>query len=217
MSDIQIVLEPYKPFYCPGEVVTGYVIVELSKAKKINKVCLKAHGRAHVNFWRRHGETNNAYSAEHVYLKTHLTLWDKNNARGEQELPPGRTQYPFSVTIPYDALPSVEATHGGIQYTLKAELDIPWALDKHCETRFAVGASIDTTCAPMYTQPQTACIKKTGIFSSSSSIHAIVSFFNSSINDNLSRYLYPVSLGQVVKSFQFIAMLRTILRRIFLE
>ena len=178
MPDIQIVLQPCQPFYRPGETLTGYVIVELSKPKKINKVCLKAYGRAYVSFWVRHEEKNESCTDEKTYLKTHLTLWDKHNAGGQKEMPAGKHQYPFSITIPYDAPPSVDIHGGNIRYSLKAELDIPWAIDKHHNITFTVGASIDANYAPMYGQPQSACIQKTGIFSSSNSMHATVSSYS---------------------------------------
>ncbi|KAE9550058.1 hypothetical protein FO519_006737 [Halicephalobus sp. NKZ332] len=175
MVNIQVTLEPCRPFYRPGETITGYVTIDLPEDKKANKISLEARGRAHVTFWRRHGNDNHCYTADDTYLKTDLILWQKNSSNGEKKVPAGKTKYPFSVTIPYDAVPSLKATHGSICYTLKAELDLPWALDKHGELEFIVNGGMDFNCVPMYNQPHIAHLQKTGIFSSSSSMQATFS------------------------------------------
>lgn len=175
MSDIQVILEPRKPYYYPGDNITGYVVVTLPSEKKVNEICLEAFGRAHVVFWHGHGDDRHSYRGEKAYLQGHVTLWRKNKAKGEKYLPAGKKQYPFSLTVPFDAAPSLEATHGHIRYKLKAKLDLPWALDKNCEKEILVVSPINLNSTPLYNQPHMARLNKSSTFASANALQADVS------------------------------------------
>lgn len=178
MSNIQIALHPCQPVYRPGENITGHVIVDLSKPTKINRVCLEAHGRASVKFSIRHDDKTDTYSDEIVYLNNHLTLYDKNSYGFQKEMPIGRSQYAFSINIPYNAPPSIKVSHGKIEYYLKAKLDIPWAIDKYNTLEFTVACPIDSNYFPQFFQPQTAYIEKDKFFSNTPTRYGTVSFLN---------------------------------------
>ena len=178
MSNIQIILQPCQPIYRPGENITGHVVVDLSKPTKINRVCLEACGRASVRFYIRHNDKTDTYSDEIVYLNNHLTLWDKNSYGSQKEIPVGRSQYPFSITIPYNVPPSIKVSHGKIEYYVKAKLDIPWAIDKHSTIEFTVACPIDFNYFPQFLQPQTAYIEKTKFLSFTRTVYGTVGFLN---------------------------------------
>ncbi|KAE9548481.1 hypothetical protein FO519_008311 [Halicephalobus sp. NKZ332] len=174
MSDIQIVLEPRRPFYFPGDTISGHVLVTLPKEKKVNEICLEANGRAHVVFWHGNGDDRHCYKGEKIYLRGNVTLWQKNKAKGEKYLPGGTQKYPFSLGVPYNCAPSLEGTHGHIRYKLKARLDLPWALDKSCEQEILVVAPINLSCDPIYTRPHVAHIHKNNAFTPSNTLQATV-------------------------------------------
>ncbi|KAE9546920.1 hypothetical protein FO519_009868 [Halicephalobus sp. NKZ332] len=173
MSDIQIIFEPSRPVYYPGDIVSGYVIVNLSEETKLNEIYLKAKGHARVSFWHGYDKNRWNYRSEKVYLKERITLWQKNEAEGETHLPGGSQKYPFSLTIPYDSVPSIEGTHGHVRYKLIVKLNLPWALDKTFKQKIMVAAPINSNYNPAYNQPCVTQINKNGFFTSSN-LQAIV-------------------------------------------
>ena len=175
MSNISIILEPYRAYYYPGDNITGHVLVTLSSQKKVNEIRLEANGRAHVVFWHGHGDDRHSYTGEKVYLRGEMILWRKNKAKGEKYLPGGTKQYPFSLTVPYDAAPSMEGTHGHIRYKLKAKLDLPWSLDINYEKEIKIASPINLSSTPLCIQPHIAHINKSGAFVTNTSLQASVS------------------------------------------
>ncbi|KAE9548480.1 hypothetical protein FO519_008310 [Halicephalobus sp. NKZ332] len=163
---IQIILTSPQSTYHPGDTVSGYVLVNLSEEKKVNKICLGASGRARVLFWHGRGEHTRYYKSKRIYLNKHFILWQKNNSKGQKRVAAGDTKYPFSVTIPLNAGPSLESTYGYIRYKLKAILDMPWSLDVTFDIDINVGIPMDIHSVPMYIQPQSSCIYKSNVSSS---------------------------------------------------
>ncbi|KAE9548906.1 hypothetical protein FO519_007888 [Halicephalobus sp. NKZ332] len=175
MSECAIILEPLRPIYYPGDILSGYVFINLPKDKKVNKVTLEADGRASVKFTNKYDKHGSKHSAEKVYLEDHLTIWKKNKFQEERWDTIGNRKYPFSFVIPSDAAPTVECTYGFVRYRLKAELNLSWTLDKSFEVEVKVGVPINLESNPTYTQPQSSEILKSSLFSLSKSVLATVS------------------------------------------
>ena len=176
MRDIQITLEPCKSIYYPGDAISGHVIVKLSEETKINEVYLQIKGQAHISFWHGYGNDRHRYTNKHVYFNEHITLWQRNEEKGEKSLSAGVKQYPFSFIIPYDAAPSLNGTHGNIKYRLKAELNIPWQFDKNIKQEIIMANPIYLNSNPAYNQPYSSQIQKGNSSTSSNFLHATVSF-----------------------------------------
>jgi|GEM_PF-2196091 len=113
------------PMYLIGQVVSGLVTISSSSQVKINKITVwggfKVHGK---------GETENFFSI--------LNEDDKNQISPEKPV-----VLPFSMQIPDDGPLSYDGECVKIDWLIKVDIDIPWALDEHSYHYIVVVPCID--------------------------------------------------------------------------
>ncbi len=84
-----------------------------------------------------------------------MILFGKQNAPPGQDLflEAGPCTFPFSIILPPNLPTSFEHMYGIIRYSIKGNIDIPWALDKHTERSFTVISHYDLNANPALRQP----------------------------------------------------------------
>ena len=135
--------------FFPGQPINGRVILHCQEQKKLRGIYLTLVGRAYVHWTERHtsGTGDNQqtttvhYRAEEPYFNFRVNLW---GGEGEQQLPPGNYEWPFSFQLPSVALPtSYEGYYGNIRYWLEARMDRPWKFDHVTKFAFTVLERVD--------------------------------------------------------------------------
>ena len=121
MRDIKLVLEKYE--YTAGDVVEGHMIVVCDKSFEYNRIHLTLEGKEHTRIVRSSGKHSHVYTEERFHLEERLDFEEAG------EMQPGEQSYPFSFRIPDDAPSSYSGRSGWIDYTLKAKIELSWAID----------------------------------------------------------------------------------------
>lgn len=180
--------------YAPGSVVTGSVILVLSKVKKSRHITLHAYGHAKTSFTKTHydGKENKqiTYGCKKSYLDHSVVLWRPTSGRDKEEIQPGRYVFNFSFGIPWQAIPNFEGRFGHIRYNIQAEAHLSWQSNLKTERRFTVMSILD---ASVSNQPVKEFISQTGTFSSTKCVKGEVSYiFKSSFtcppfSDNIAK------------------------------
>ncbi|XP_062503509.1 arrestin domain-containing protein 3-like [Corticium candelabrum] len=130
--------------YYPGQTLSGSIVLELSEPVRSRSVCLGIHGEAYVT--KKEGKIR--YYDNACYLNHVLKLW--NAPPGQESLPTGIHQFPFSFKLP-DRLPTsfehdggfLAAERGYIRYWIVASVDRPWHFDIKCKVPFTILEYID--------------------------------------------------------------------------
>ncbi|KAF2904845.1 hypothetical protein ILUMI_01316 [Ignelater luminosus] len=139
MSFIRIHLDNYNGYCYPGQIITGRVVCNFNKEKKLRAIRIKFKGKAKTKWTESESSYNSTtessesttviYHAEEEYLNTEYTLVHGKN---ENRLPPGNHIYSFSYNLPAHLPSSFEGRYGNIRYYIKVVMDRPWKLDyKH--------------------------------------------------------------------------------------
>ena len=134
-----------KAFF-PGQTINGRVILHCQEQKKLRGIYLTLVGRAYVHWTERYPSGNGEVTtihcgAEEPYFNFRVNLW---GGEGEQQLPPGNYEWPFSFQLPSVALPtSYEGYCGNIRYWLEARMDRPWKFDHVTKFAFTVLERVD--------------------------------------------------------------------------
>ncbi|GLG94127.1 Uncharacterized protein GBIM_01384 [Gryllus bimaculatus] len=137
--------------YFAGQHVTGKVVIELLKEKKIRAVDLKFFGEAKVQWSETSGDSTTYYSNNDVYLKNSVTL--EGGTSSDISLPPGTHSYPFRLILPLDLPSSFESKHGYVRYTAKAAIRRSGRFDHHCKSAFTVICPLDLNNEPDVQEP----------------------------------------------------------------
>uniref|UniRef100_A0A023EZ76 Arrestin C-terminal-like domain-containing protein n=1 Tax=Triatoma infestans TaxID=30076 RepID=A0A023EZ76_TRIIF len=145
-----ILLDSPTDTYYAGSNVTGRVCLNLDKKIKVRGLRIKFEGFAHVS-WRktvrrkdREGHSHHktvTYSADEEYFSNRFYLIGSDN--GDIEIPAGKNNYPFSMTLPQNLPTSFEGKRGHVRYTVKATLDTPLKLDQQVTILFQVHTPLD--------------------------------------------------------------------------
>ncbi|CAB3411224.1 unnamed protein product [Caenorhabditis bovis] len=157
--ELEVVLENKTEVFVPGYPITGVVYFKTDETYKARAVKLEIVGKAETNWTesesyyirdsdgtsRRRSRTI-TYKAEVLYMDHEALLWTSSD--GENKMPPGSYQWPFSINLPPNCPPSFEGEYGYIRYYLRAEIDRPWRLDKAKKQCFTVSPQIDLNLTP---------------------------------------------------------------------
>ncbi|XP_061739457.1 arrestin domain-containing protein 2 isoform X1 [Nerophis ophidion] len=146
------------PVYSSGDVVSGRVVLELTREARLDSLKLHAEGFAKVHWTESRSAGSSTaytqnYSDEVEYLNRREVLLQADN--GEVTvLPAGRHEFPFSFQLPEETLvTSFEGKHGSIRYWVKVKLHRPWAAVKKIKKEFTVIEPIDIN-TPALLAPQ---------------------------------------------------------------
>ncbi|CAL1543559.1 unnamed protein product [Lymnaea stagnalis] len=141
-----------------GNIVQGYVTVELTEPMKMRGIRLKFEGKAYVHWsesnsnasGKNRGTTSRHFSATEKYFDQDVLLFGKLSGQGSdtKELPAGRHTYPFQFQLPQDLPSSFEADIGHVRYTVSGTIDKPWKFDHKTQRVFTIISIFDLNQQP---------------------------------------------------------------------
>ncbi|KAM8866107.1 arrestin domain-containing protein 3-like [Synchiropus picturatus] len=110
--------------FSPGDVLTGRVTVVTSRETKVQRLLVKAKGKAAVTWSVQDGCATRVVSDKKIYFNfEQIILQDKNKGDGSEIMAAGRNVYPFTFVIPTADMPSsFDGKWGNITYSLRAQL-----------------------------------------------------------------------------------------------
>ncbi|XP_064605367.1 arrestin domain-containing protein 3-like [Liolophura sinensis] len=149
---------PQAVYFC-GQVIEGYVSVDLREPMKMRGLRLLFEGGANVHWTEQHttGSGKNRrtvtrhYSARESYFSQILVLYGKApGAGGDNPVhPAGQHMYPFRLQLPYGIPSSFETTVGRVRYTISGVIDKPWKFDHKTKAAFTVINLLDLNREPL--------------------------------------------------------------------
>ncbi|XP_078045517.1 arrestin domain-containing protein 2-like [Augochlora pura] len=154
--------------YQAGELVTGNIILDVSKNKTVRGLYFIANGSASV-YWTESSSstdsdgkstsTTDSYSASEHYFTLRGDAIGSTESDSRVELEEGYREYPFKFQLPCNIPSSFENFYGKIRYTVKAIINRPWKFDHECKAAFTVVSSLDLNahrekCLGIYDEAQ---------------------------------------------------------------
>ncbi|XP_071478326.1 arrestin domain-containing protein 3-like [Diadema antillarum] len=143
--------------YKSGEVITGYVEVNLTETKLLRGLYMHFVGRAMVNWTeiesRGKSKVTIPYMAGECYFDQKITILGKeptNDDDYQLSLEPGTHKFPFEFQLPLRVLPcSFEGTLGYSRFFARAVVDRPWKFDHVTKRGFTIaGVPVDLNTIP---------------------------------------------------------------------
>ncbi|RKP04524.1 hypothetical protein THASP1DRAFT_33702 [Thamnocephalis sphaerospora] len=122
-----ITLDRIQGHYCPGDVVTGLVHLELHKTIRTRYIRLHVRGRELV--YMSDGVQSGTVADKRRFLDHGCTIWKSSTLLGEQ-LTMGSHRFPFSISLPTATKakplpPACEDFYANVRYKLTAILEAP--------------------------------------------------------------------------------------------
>ncbi|XP_028672511.1 arrestin domain-containing protein 2 isoform X1 [Erpetoichthys calabaricus] len=169
LKKFRIVLESSEdgtpPVFSSGDVLSGRVLLELSRTSRVTSLKLHAVGYAKVHWTESRSAGSSSaytqnYSDEVDFLNHRETLLQAEDNNEPKVLQAGRHEFPFSFQLPEDTLvTSFEGKHGSIRYAVKVKLHRPWCTVKKIKQEFTVIEPIDIN-TPALLAPQAGAKEK---------------------------------------------------------
>ncbi|XP_053153809.1 arrestin domain-containing protein 2 isoform X2 [Hemicordylus capensis] len=147
--------------YRGGELLSGRVVLDVTKGLKVRALAVCARGLATAHWLESKSIGMNTvysdYTAFESYLRRQQALIRDH---GEVTvLPAGHHEFPFTFQLPETLATSFEGKHGSVRYWLKAKLHRPWASVKKAKKEFTVIEPIDIN-TPALLAPQAGAKEK---------------------------------------------------------
>ncbi|XP_048843095.1 tyrosine-protein phosphatase non-receptor type 23-like isoform X6 [Brienomyrus brachyistius] len=166
--------------FSSGDVVSGRVLLVLSKETKIEGLRVKMKGKAEVRWSEKHGDKTRYYSSKEEYFKLEqlVTGQEKGN---DVVLAAGSHVFPFTFQIPQGNMPSsFKGAHGKVEYKLEAKLSRSWRLPSNAASEFTFVSKPEMGVAHLMSPQHGTVTKKMNLFTSG----------NAAINVNMERTAY---------------------------
>ncbi|XP_033828378.2 arrestin domain-containing protein 3-like [Periophthalmus magnuspinnatus] len=143
-----------------GDSISGRVVLDVSKETKLERLTVKAKGKASVRWTEHYGpRLHITYTAKEKYFSIEKHLLD-DSTRGSKVTGVGRHVFPFTFEIPYLELPSsFKGKHGKIVYSLEARASRSMRLDRKAKEEFIILFNEDLS-TPDLVKPQHICSDK---------------------------------------------------------
>ncbi|KAG2464283.1 ARRD2 protein, partial [Polypterus senegalus] len=147
------------PVFSSGDVLSGRVLLELSRTSRVTSLKLHAVGYAKVHWTESRSAGSSSaytqnYSDEVDFLNHRETLLQAEDNNEPKVLQAGRHEFPFSFQLPEDTLvTSFEGKHGSIRYAVKVKLHRPWCTVKKIKQEFTVIEPIDINTRHCWSNP----------------------------------------------------------------
>uniref|UniRef100_A0A3B4AI11 Arrestin C-terminal-like domain-containing protein n=1 Tax=Periophthalmus magnuspinnatus TaxID=409849 RepID=A0A3B4AI11_9GOBI len=137
-----------------GDSISGRVVLDVSKETKLERLTVKAKGKASVRWTEHYGpRLHITYTAKEKYFSIEKHLLDDSTRVG-------RHVFPFTFEIPYLELPSsFKGKHGKIVYSLEARASRSMRLDRKAKEEFIILFNEDLS-TPDLVKPQHICSDK---------------------------------------------------------
>jgi len=133
-----------KAVFYPGEIVSGYCLIEVKNDiwMKLLSIVLRGVAKVHWTESRngtRLGTYTEHYNAEVEYVFEKIDLLGSNSEESNCVLREGRHEFGFSFDLPSDGIAtSFEGKHGSIRYYVKAEIFRHWTFNSKVKKAFTV-------------------------------------------------------------------------------
>ncbi|KAL4612951.1 arrestin domain-containing protein 3-like [Arapaima gigas] len=150
-----------------GDILTGRVVVVVSKKTKIEVLLVKARGKAEVFWTEQHGDQTHHYHAKEKYLQMDQVILSRKKDTGDIVLAPGSHVYPFAFEIPHGNMPSTfKGAHGSIEYKLEAKLSRSWRMPMRAKSPFTFQSKVNLTPEQLMSPQHGTITKKFKVFTS---------------------------------------------------
>ncbi|XP_030641079.1 arrestin domain-containing protein 3-like [Chanos chanos] len=145
-----------------GDILTGRVILEVSRKTEFKSLTIKTKGKAKV-LWTEYcpiqKRTRTLFDDEKYFSLEQFLLREETH-KGNVPLGPGRHVYPFTFQIPFqDMPPTYKGEHGKVRYTLTAKLSRSLHLPSKDKTEFHFISQADMN-NPSLMAPQSQVTEK---------------------------------------------------------
>ncbi|CAJ0597256.1 unnamed protein product [Cylicocyclus nassatus] len=159
-----------RPFV-PGDVVEGTVNINADHPLKAKAVRVFLKAGAETEWWVSvygidsvHGRSAKVfYAANLTYAQEESCLWAPEENEKKGTIPAGMHSFPFTFTLPEDCPPNFEGSCGSITYTITAEVERPWKVNKTASVSLSVCPVFDLNLIPEASSSSSAFkFKKTG-------------------------------------------------------
>ncbi|XP_077572220.1 arrestin domain-containing protein 3-like isoform X1 [Stigmatopora nigra] len=130
--------------FSSGDLLTGQISFDLSKATKIRSIKMCLAGKADVHWTSGSKKNKRHYYAKIDFFNLTSMILQEGAVGGPANFPPGRHVYPFTCQIPQGDFPSsFHGPHGQIAYNLTVGIDRPWRMSKEFVTQLNMVHHID--------------------------------------------------------------------------
>ncbi|XP_052099690.1 arrestin domain-containing protein 3-like [Mytilus californianus] len=157
LKTFEIILSASDGFFMAGEILQGYVTVELKYPMKMQAIRVFAKGKAFVHWTEQkmRGPGQSRYKdikhhhATEEYFDFHTAVLKNHEKCGTKfVLPAGKYSYPFRFQLPSSLPSSYEGEYGYVRYYVKAAIMKPWRIDHVAKTAFTVSSVLDLNSLP---------------------------------------------------------------------
>ncbi|XP_076102113.1 arrestin domain-containing protein 3-like [Mytilus galloprovincialis] len=157
LKTFEIILSASDGFFMAGEILQGYVTVDLKYPMKMQAIRVFAKGKAFVHWTEQkmRGPGQSRYKdikhhhATEEYFDFHTTVLKNHDKCGKKfVLPAGKYSYPFRFQLPSSLPSSYEGEYGYVRYYIKAAIIKPWRMDHVTKTAFTVSSVLDLNSLP---------------------------------------------------------------------
>uniref|UniRef100_A0A3B3SHW8 Arrestin domain-containing protein 3-like n=2 Tax=Paramormyrops kingsleyae TaxID=1676925 RepID=A0A3B3SHW8_9TELE len=167
--------------FSSGDMLSGRVLLVLSKETKIEGLRVKMKGKAEVQWSERHGDKTRYYSSKEKYFKLEQLVTGQEKGNGNDVLAAGSHVFPFTFQIPQGNMPSsFKGDHGKVEYKLEAKLSRSWRLPSNTASAFTFVSRPEMGVAQLMSPQHGTATKKMSLFTSG----------NAAINVNIERTAY---------------------------
>ena len=150
IEQFAITLDNPQGVYYAGQIVSGYVQLEITKELDLKGLTLKCVGAANVHWSESRGSGKNRrvvhFRSSERYVDVKLTIYGDGTTT--TAMPIGKHHFPFSITLPVNIPSSFQGDHGSVVYYLKAHIDRPWKIDTRIQLMLSVVALLDLNQRP---------------------------------------------------------------------
>ncbi|XP_077378176.1 arrestin domain-containing protein 3-like [Festucalex cinctus] len=131
--------------FSSGDLITGQISFELSKATKISSIKMCLTGKVNVHWSSGTGKRKRTHHARIDFFNLKSMILQEGVVEGRTTLPPGRHVYSFTCQIPQGDFPtSFRGPYGQIVYDLTVGIDRPWRMSKDFVTQLNFVHHVDS-------------------------------------------------------------------------
>ncbi|XP_064604728.1 arrestin domain-containing protein 17-like [Liolophura sinensis] len=118
--------------YYTGEVITGWVLVDLKEEMKVRGIRLYFSGEANVKWKKNPDDSRLILKTSEKYVDQTIIIYGKAPGdKGKNSVHQvGPVRYPFQALIPENIPSTFRGKYGSIVYRMRAVIDRPWNFDE---------------------------------------------------------------------------------------
>ncbi|KAL0979785.1 hypothetical protein UPYG_G00189640 [Umbra pygmaea] len=156
--------------FCCGDIISGRIILEVTKDCKIDCLSIKAKGKSEVCWTEHHNKTTVTYHSKDKFFSILQCIIQEQKGKGQDHetlltgqsgtmhcnvIAPGTHIYPFTFQIPLKVMPSsFKGDTGKIRYTLEAKLSRSMRMNSKAMVEFPFVSKVDLYKSPELMVPQ---------------------------------------------------------------